>query len=172
MNQVKRIVIIGPCGSGKSTLSRKLAAVTSLPLHHLDRLFWKPGWVESSREELIERLEPICASDRWIIDGNYNGTLLMRLKRADTVVFLNYPRSLYLRRVIKRMLIGRWTGRPDMAKGCREQISPTFIRYVWRFHKDTLPRTLKNLESLGPDQTLLEFTRPRQTQEWLESQPR
>jgi len=86
-----RVLVIGPCGAGKSTAAVELGQVLGLPVYHLDWLHWREGWVESSREELLEALAPILASGRWLIDGNYGGTMAGRLERADTVVYLDYP---------------------------------------------------------------------------------
>lgn len=78
--------MIGPCGAGKSTLAFELARRPDLPLHHMDRLNWKPGWVESNCDELRSAVSKVAAGERWLIDGNYGGTLEQRLPFADTVV--------------------------------------------------------------------------------------
>jgi adenylate kinase family enzyme len=78
-------------GSGKSTFGRALAASTGLPLIHLDLPAWKPGWLRPSQHEWRERQRALLAGEAWIIDGNYNETLALRLERADTVIFLDTP---------------------------------------------------------------------------------
>jgi adenylate kinase family enzyme len=85
---MQRVLIIGPCGAGKSTLARELGAKLDLPVFHMDQLNWQPGWVESSKDEIRERLAAILAGDRWLIDGNYGGTLEPRLQRADAVLLI------------------------------------------------------------------------------------
>jgi adenylate kinase family enzyme len=87
----RRIVVTGMAGSGKSTLSRALAAKSGLPLIHLDLQFWKAGWTEPSEAEWREKQRRLLAGDAWIADGNYPQTLDLRLERADTVVFLATP---------------------------------------------------------------------------------
>jgi adenylate kinase family enzyme len=87
----RRVVVTGMAGSGKSTLSRSLAAKTGLPVIHLDVHFWKPGWVAPSEHEWREKQSTLLAGDAWIADGNYHETLGLRLERADTVVFLDTP---------------------------------------------------------------------------------
>ena len=72
---MERIIIIGCGGAGKSTLARKLGEVLDLPVVHLDKLFWKPGWVETSREEFDALLAMELAKDKWIMDGNFNRTM-------------------------------------------------------------------------------------------------
>ena len=88
---MQRVLIIGPCGAGKSTLAAELGRILDLPVFHMDQLNWRPGWVESSKDEIRARLATITAEDRWLIDGNYGGTLDARLARADTVVYLDFP---------------------------------------------------------------------------------
>jgi adenylate kinase family enzyme len=72
---MQRILVIGPCGAGKSTAAVELGRQLDLPVHHLDRLHWRAGWVESSREGLLAALAPIVAGERWLIDDNYGGTM-------------------------------------------------------------------------------------------------
>lgn len=76
-------MIIGCCGAGKSTLARKLHAVAGLELIHLDRQYWKSGWIETEPEEWGEKVAGLVAKPNWIIDGNYGGTMDIRIKRAD-----------------------------------------------------------------------------------------
>ena len=92
---MQRVLVIGSPGAGKSTLSHALAARTGLPLHHLDRMFWLSGWIERDRDEGRAVLKQVLAQDRWIIDGNYGSTLPLRIARADTVVWLDYPTLMF-----------------------------------------------------------------------------
>src|SRR4026208_1691933 len=87
----RRILVTGMAGSGKSTLSRSLAAKTGLPVIHLDLHFWKPGWGALLELEWREKQSGLLAGDAWIADGNYQETLDLRLERADTVVLLDTP---------------------------------------------------------------------------------
>ncbi len=166
---MRRVCIIGPCGAGKSTLAIELGKRTGLPVVHMDRLHWKPGWVESSPVELVTRLERVLAGEAWIIDGNYGGTMAMRLARADTVIFLDYPPRIYRWRVLKRIVRGYGRTRPDMTEGCPERFSPEFLRYVWRFHRDSRPSICRWLEGLREDQTLHTFRHPREARLFVES---
>ena len=132
---MERVLVIGCGGAGKSTLARKLGEKTGLPVVHLDKLFWKPGWVESTREEIDGIIQREIRKDRWIIDGNYNRTLTKRLERCDTVIYLDFSRFACLRGVTKRILTTHGTVRPDMGEGCPERFDPEFLRWVWNFNK-------------------------------------
>ncbi len=83
----KRILIIGNSGSGKSTFSRLLGEKLNLEVFHLDRYFWKPGWIASERNEWHEIIEELINKDKWIIEGNFSGTLNIRASRADLIFF-------------------------------------------------------------------------------------
>ena len=114
---MQRVLIIGPCGAGKSTLAGELGQRLKLPVFHMDQLNWRPGWVESSKDEIRERLATIVAKDRWLIDGTYGGTLGERLVRADTIIYLDYPIRLCIARLLRRIWTYRGRTRPDMTEG-------------------------------------------------------
>ena len=86
---MKRVIVIGCPGAGKSTFARKLSATTGLPLHYLDMIWHKPDRTTLSREEFAGRLEQILVEDEWIIDGNYLHTMPFRLEHCDTVFFFD-----------------------------------------------------------------------------------
>ncbi|MBE5039478.1 AAA family ATPase [Ructibacterium gallinarum] len=136
---MERIMIIGCPGSGKSTLAVKLAEKLKLPLIHLDKLYWKEGWVESSAQEFSEKLEKALEQTRWIIDGNYGATIRQRLEKADTVIFLDYSRYLCMERAIKRIIFGYGKTRSDMGDGCPERMDLDFLKYIWFFRKNNRP---------------------------------
>lgn len=113
----RRILVDGMMGSGKTTFARALAIKTGLPLVHLDLHYWKPGWTRPSDDEWREQQRALIARDAWIIDGNYNETLALRLERADTVVFLETPWWLCASRAFVRGL--RKPG-GEMPEGCED----------------------------------------------------
>lgn len=88
---MQKIIIIGSPGSGKSTFSRKLRDVTGLPLFYLDMLWHLPDRTNVSREEFDRRLSEILSGEKWIIDGNYQRTLELRLRECDTVFLFDLP---------------------------------------------------------------------------------
>ena len=115
---MKRIIVIGSGGAGKSTFATKLGQLLDLQVIHLDKFFWKPGWVESPRDEWLQTVTQLVNRDSWIIDGNYSGTLDVRIQKCDTIIFLDMPRLLCLWRIVKRNVQYRRGARPDMAEGC------------------------------------------------------
>lgn len=140
-----RVIIIGCGGSGKSTLSRALSEKTNLPVVHLDKLFWREGWVYIPREEFNTLLREELKKDKWIIDGNYDRTLEERINRCDTVIYLDYPRRTCFLGVFKRVLLNYGKVRPDMAEGCPEKFDLEFMKWIWNFnknHRDKLYRIL------------------------------
>ena len=123
-----RVLIVGNGGAGKSTLAAALGARLDLPVVHLDRLYWREGWTPTPRVEWLRTLERLMDADRWILDGNYRGTMTERLARADALVLLDPPTPLCLWRVVRRRFGGRRT--EDLAEGCEERLDIGFLRYV------------------------------------------
>ena len=145
---MRRIMIVGPAGSGKSTLARDLGAVLDLPVIHLDAHYWLPGWVEPPPDVWRERVRQLVLGETWIIDGNYSDTFDLRLAAADTIVFLDVPRHIYLGRVIVRSLRSFGRVRPDMAPGCRERLDVAFLRWVWTYPSQRRPAMMRRLEEV------------------------
>lgn len=133
---MERIMIIGCGGAGKSTLARQLGEKLDLPVVHLDKLFWKPGWVEMPKDEFDAILREEMAEEKWIMDGNFNRTLLERIKRCDMVIYLDFSRFACLCGVFKRILTTYGKIRPDMGEGCPERIDFEFLKWVWNFNKN------------------------------------
>lgn len=152
---MKRIAIVGSSGSGKSTLARQLGDALDLPVIHLDKHFWHPGWVGTLPQEWNEKVHQFATQESWIIDGNYRSTLDIRLQTADTVIFLDLPRWLCAWRATKRRFQYRNRQRPDIADGCQERIFdpmfPRFIKWVWNYPHRARPNILKTMRNLPAD---------------------
>ena len=144
---MQRVLVLG-C-AGKSTFSRRLAAITGLPRVELDVVFWRPGWVQTPREEFLAIVAKLCEQPAWILDGNYSSSLHVRLPGADTVILLDYPRHLCLRRALVRIARDYGRVRKDFVPGCPERLEPEFLRYIWNFNKRTKPKILARLETHG-----------------------
>lgn len=147
---MKKVAIIGSGGSGKSTLATRLGNATGIKVFHLDRLYWKPGWVEPDKDEWNEVIKKILDEEEWIIDGNYGGTMEMRLAASDTIIFLDLPRTVCVWRVFKRLFMYRKNSRPDIAEGCDERFDLEFLMWIWNYPKHSKPKVeslLKHFES-------------------------
>ncbi|MBR3893526.1 MAG: adenylate kinase [Clostridia bacterium] len=93
---MKRVIVIGCPGSGKSSFSRALCQKTGLPLCHLDLLYWNADKTTVEKSVFLARLSTVLKEDAWIIDGNYASTMEMRMAACDTVFFLDYPLAVCL----------------------------------------------------------------------------
>lgn len=143
---VRRVAIIGSPGAGKSTFARRLGDITGIEVFHLDRLFWKPGWVETPREEWRALQQQLVQNESWIMDGHYGATMDIRIQAADTVIFLDLPRRVCLWRIAKRVIRYLGRTRSDMAEGCPEKIDLEFIRYTWGFRRREQAKIVRRLE--------------------------
>ena len=166
---MNRILVIGPCGAGKSTLASQLGERLNLPVHHIDQLNWQPGWVESSKDNLRACLAAVVVQDRWLIDGNYGGTLAVRLARADTIVYLDFPVWLCAIRLLRRIWTWRGRPRPDMPEGCPERFDIAFLWYVLRWNSGPGPRTEAAL--VGHEAKVIRLKNPTALSRWLDTLP-
>ncbi len=164
---MKRILIVGCGGAGKTTLSRALGEKLRIPVYHLDRYFWKPGWVEEPKEKFDAVLGELLRRDAWIMDGNYGRTFPERLKYADTVIFLRYSRRVCLCRILKRYLTYRGRTRPDLTEGCSERLNLEFLRYIWTYNRRMLPRMEAYLKEMPEGCALHVFRDPGETGAFL-----
>ena len=142
---MERILIIGCGGAGKSTLARQLGEKLELPVVHLDKLFWKPGWVEESSEEFDRKLALELEKTKWIMDGNFNRTMPQRLSKCDTIIYLDFSRWACLWGVVRRIITTYGTVRPDMGDGCPERFDLNFLRWVWNYNRDKRQRNYRLL---------------------------
>jgi adenylate kinase family enzyme len=101
------------------------------------------------------------------MDGNYGGTIDIRLTACDTIIFLDMPRTLCLRRVTKRFFKYRGKARPDMTQGCEESLTREFLLWVWNYPKDRRPRILTRLETIKATKNVIVLKSPRAVQKFL-----
>lgn len=152
---MKKVVIIGSGGAGKSTLARQLSEKLAIDVYHLDKLFWQPNWVLSSREKQREIQSKLVKLESWIIDGNYGSTFDIRLPAADTIIFLDIPRVICIYRAFKRVLQYRNRTRPDMGEGCEERYDLEFFKWIWDFPKKRRPELIKRLDYFSAEKRII-----------------
>ena len=161
---MKKVLIIGCPGGGKSSFARELHRRTSLPLCHLDMLFWNADKTTVTREILCERVREVLSGDEWIIDGNYSATLPMRLEACDTVFFLDMPTELCLEGVRRR----RGQVRPDMP-WIEVEFDPEFRDWILAFPKDRLPQIQSVIERYKAEKHILIFSSRDEAAAFLET---
>lgn len=164
---MQRVIVIGCCGAGKSTFSRKLHALTGLELIHLDQQYWKPNWVETDKDIWETKVAEIAEQDSWIIDGNYGGTLDVRLNRADTVFFLDFSTLKCLWRVGKRVLKYNGRERPDMPPGCKERFDLEFFHFVATYNLRNRKTLYKKLDKVKTEKNIHVFRNDLETEAYF-----
>lgn len=146
---MNRIMVIGNAGAGKSTFARRIGDKLALPVIHLDSHFWRPGWQTPETIQWRQRLVALAASPAWMMDGNYINTFDIRMPRADSLVWLDYPRGICMRRVLMRTIMGYGRIRSDLAEGCHDGFDTAFLRYVWDFPVKQRPRIIGGIAQFG-----------------------
>lgn len=157
----RKIIVIGSPGAGKSTFSRRLRDITGLPLHHLDMINHKPDRTTVTREEFDRQLSEILRTDKWIIDGNYQRTIEMRLEKCDTVFLLDFPLEICLAGAAAR--VGK--KREDMP-WVEEEFDEEFRQWIVDFPKEKLPEIYRMLDNYS-DKNFIIFKSRRETEDYL-----
>lgn len=166
---MKRVMIIGCSGSGKSTLAKQLGKKTDLPVVHMDKFYWKKNWVLRPRNELLSLSNSVIAKEEWIFDGNLSSNFPERIKRTDTLVFLDMPRMLCLWRVIKRMLLHWGQSREDMGEDCPERFDWEFLKFVYGYKYERRPQAMELLNTVPQKVTTYHLNNNRQVKSFLDS---
>lgn len=141
MSEMNKILVIGCPGSGKSTFARRLRDITGLPLHYLDMIWHKPDKTNILREEFAAALSEIISGDRWIIDGNYQRTLEMRVAACDSVFLFDLPTDICLEGAKSR--IGK---KREEMPWIATEIDDEFMQAIADFRELKLPKIYDMLE--------------------------
>lgn len=159
---MKKAIVIGCPGSGKTTFAEKLTKITSLPLYYLDAIWHKPDRTHISREDFDSRLSEIFAEDCWIIDGNYSRTLETRIKECDTVFLFDLPTELCLQGAVERLGKGRY----DMP-WIDTELDPRLKAEIEAFPEKNLPAIYELLEKYKENRNIVIFKTREQADEYL-----
>ena len=159
---MKKVIIIGCPGSGKTTFAKKLHEATGLPLYHLDAIWHKPDKTHISREEFDARIQEIFAEDSWIIDGNYSRTIEMRLRECDTVFLFDLPTDVCLQGATERLGKGRY----DMP-WIENELNPNFRREIEEFKDKKLPEIYSLLEKYRREKKIIVFKTREKAEQFL-----
>ncbi len=161
---MKKVIVIGCSGSGKSHFSRLLRDRTGLPLYHLDMIYWKEDGSFITKPEFKERLQRIMDTEEWIIDGNYCSTMEMRMQASDTVFFLDFPTEICLAGILQR----KGKPRSDMAwLNPLEDDDEAFVEFIKNYNTQTRPRVIELLEKYS-DKKIIIFNSRDDSEKYLE----
>lgn len=165
---MEKILIIGICGAGKSTLANELNRKIGIPVIHLDQHFWKPGWVESEKRKWSEKVLELTSQSKWIMEGNYSSSFNLRFPEADTLIVLDYNPLLAMYRATKRIISFYGKTRPDLSSNCPERFNWEFYKFIWNFNKNHKPRTDEAIRKYGQHLKIYRFKNPRETSLFLQ----
>lgn len=143
---MKRISVLGSPGAGKTTLSVKLAALTGLPVYHLDKYYLeKPEYWDGHNPEWLKFLNDIYKKDKWIIDGNYSKTFDERFEKSDLIIYLDVSKIGAYKGVVKRRIKYHNKVRPEMPEGWKENLDFYFLNQIWRYHSKSKKEAIESV---------------------------
>ncbi|MBR6690510.1 MAG: AAA family ATPase [Bacilli bacterium] len=160
---MKKIIVIGCPGSGKSTFSRELKKFYNIPLYHLDLIWNKPDKTTITREEFDNELSKIFNEEEWIIDGNYQRTLERRIKEANTIFLLDYPLEVCINGATNRV----GTKREDMP-WVEDELNKEFKQKILDFSKDKLPKIYELLNTYKENKNIIIFKSREDADKYLD----
>lgn len=145
---MKRVLVIGCMGAGKTTFALELGKRLNIPVHHLDTYFWKENWTPTPQAEFIEMQNSLMREDEWILEGNFTKSLPNRTKHADTIFLFDLPKPVLFWRVIRRFVRDYNRGRADLGGNNKETVVSLFklLKYMWRFPMDEIKCTVESFD--------------------------
>lgn len=159
---MKKVIVIGCPGSGKSTFSKSLHKITNIALFHLDMIFWNADKTTVEKPVFLDRLLKIIQNDKWIIDGNYSSTMELRMQACDTVIFLDYPLDICLNGVKER----KGKARSDMPWIEPNEDDTEFIEFIKNYNSQSRPKVMELLDRYSHKDIFIFSTRT-QAEEFL-----
>ena len=166
---MKRVLVLGNSGSGKSSFAEKLAGKLKIPCIHLDSHYWKPNWNPTPKEEWPALVRRLINEEEWVMDGNYSTTLEERIQQADTAIYLRVSRPVALWRVMKRRIVHHGKVRAELPEGCNEKIDLEFLKWIWDHPNRAKERTFPILEKYSNSDKIILYLTSKEAQEFLDS---
>ena len=163
---MKRILVTGPVGAGKSRLAQELGRVLGIRVVHIDELFWRPGWVATPPDEFDAAQRRERGARSWIVDGQFDDMDGGWLEAADTVVFIDASVLRCLWRVTRRRLGGNGVGTPSGPRGGAHRALAKFVRNQWRYRRKVRAEIIEELDG---ERRVVVLRRPADAQAFLRS---
>ncbi len=168
---MKRILILGPSGTGKTTLGRRLGEKLHLPILHLDTVYWLKDWEHIDKDAFHTYMTQFIKDhDAWVIDGNYtnNKHFKLRLQMADTVILLDYGTQASLRGIHERAAKYKHQVRSDMAEGCVEGVDQVFLQYVAFYYKTRIKWLRAMIQKYNNTKQIIVFKSRNELHQWFD----
>ncbi len=159
---MQKVIVIGCPGSGKSTFARRLRDITKLPLYYLDLLWHKPDKTNISKEEFDTMLMEILEKDKWIIDGNYQRTLELRLRACDTVFLMDYPLEVCLAGAQSRVGVMH-----EDLPWLETELDEEFKQWIVDFRKDNVPHIYELIDLFKKNKKIIVFKSREEADHYL-----
>jgi adenylate kinase family enzyme len=167
---MRRIIVVGCQGSGKTSLSLALGRKLGLPVVHLDTLYWRPGWKASDTPSFRTRVAEAIAGDGWIVDGSFSGLAFdLTIARAEKLIVIERSRFLCLWRVLWRSAFQRRGTRADLPEGCPEQFDFDLLKQVWRYNVDRRPQIEEERLKFGANVPVVRLRSDREIAAFVEA---
>ena len=161
---MQKVIVIGCPGSGKTTFAERLNKITGLPLYYLDAIWHKSDKTHISREDFDKSISEIFNTPEWIIDGNYNRTIEMRLVQCDTVFLFDLPTEVCIQGASDRLGKERY----DLP-WIEKELTPSFKQLIEEFPHNSLPRIYELIEKYKKDKQVVVFKSRKDADDFLKS---
>ncbi|HEX3568823.1 MAG TPA: hypothetical protein VHT70_04070 [Candidatus Saccharimonadales bacterium] len=166
---MKKVLVIGSPGAGKTTFSKKLAAKVDLPLHHLDYYYHDNHFnYKNDTVAWRKKVTDLVNQPEWILDGNYKSTFDIRFPMADTIIFLDYPRRVALGRALLRRIKLQGKVRGDMPANWNEKFELSLLRFIWSYNGVERPKLYQLLQKGQPGQQIIIVKSSAQADSYLD----
>jgi len=157
-----KVMVIGNAGGGKSTMCKSVCAYHALPYFSIDKIQWKPGWVQTEPKEYEKMHDDLIKGDRWLVDGYGSWeSVLKRMDAADTVIFVDHHIWIHYWWATKRQIKSLFVGREDGPSGCLMwPVTLRLYKMMWRLHRTQRPKLLVETAARVQDKRFIHIQSP------------